>query len=116
MSQYCYLSYDLDAEPRFMRLQQELGLSGQGAFFEAYKEIRKCGGKAPFDHLLRRLRQLRYPRRKATALLSDYDLFTTDNHGCVRLNINLAQPDAPDRRQLSLFTDEETPEQEEEQP
>lgn len=103
MPKFCYLSYDLDHEPRYARLQSELGLSGQGAFFEVYKEIRKNGGKAPLDFLLQHLRRLRYPRRKALALLTQYELFTIDEHQTAKLNINLAQPDPVDRRQLSLF-------------
>jgi len=107
MAKFCYLSYDLDDDPRFGNLKDSLGLAGEGAFFEAYKEIRKNGGKAPLDFLVQHLRKLRFPRKKALLMLTQFELFRTDEHDTVSLNINLAQPEAPDRRQLSLFPEED---------
>lgn len=107
MAKFCYLNYDLDSEPRFCLLRERLGLAGVGAFFEVYKEIRKCGGKAPLDYLISHLRKLRYPRPKAQLLLFEFSLFLIDSHATVRLDINLAQPIMHDRRQLSLFPEEE---------
>jgi len=105
---YCQLSYDLDREPRFLEMKTDLGLSGIGAFFELYKEIRKCGGRAPRDYLIRHLRSLRMSRRRALQLLDAYGLFLTDPHGTVTLQLRLSAP-LDDDRQLSLFPEEQDP-------
>lgn len=107
MSKFFQHSYSLREEPRVKKLISETGFEGYGIFLTFVEEIRKLGGRIPLQNLLD-MSNLRTQAPKLRRVISAYDLFLIDEHGIVSLNrLNLAQPAAPDRRQLSLFPEDE---------
>lgn len=102
MSKFYQHSYFLRQEPRVMQLIQEMGFEGYGILMTFFEEIRKGGGSYPLQALLDMSnRKTQMP--KLRQVIHRYGIFQVDDQQQVRLrDLNLAEPEMTDRRQLSL--------------